>query len=479
MVKKILLLPVAALMITAVHAQKNSKRVTAYAITSEVKGSSKWAEVKLVDLVTGEELQPVYQSKSETQPLNARTKKPIEKKDMTASLLPTRDVLITHLPEKKMVTENSSMRNPTVTITSPVEKNKIERKVIRTVRVAVRSDAPFATNSAACAFDKKHDRLYYTPMGINQLRYIDLKTGTIYYFENEPLGALSGPGDTDNQVTRMTIGSDGNGYALTNSANHLIQFTTNKKAVTTDLGPLSDDASNGNISVHDRNGYGGDMVADKSGNLYLVTANHRVFKINIGSKVATFAGRIQGLPNGFSTNGAAVESERSIVVTSATNASAYYKFSLDNMQAEKISTGESVFNGSDLANGNLISDKKKKKEAEKPVEEKIEEAKIVVEASKPVTPPVDGLTAEKISVYPNPVTNGVVKISFSNYQAGTYQLQLVDQNGKIITSQITTISSKMQVLEYNIPAMAAKGAYLLKIFNSSNKTVNTERIMVQ
>jgi len=475
MVKKILLLPVAALMITAVHAQKKAKRLTAYAITSEVKGSSKWAEVKLVDLVTGEEIQPVYQSKSETQPLNARTKNPVEKKEITASVVSTPDVLIRRSPEKKIAIENGSMQNAKATITSPVE-NKMERKVIRTVRM-VRSNAPFATNSAACAFDKKHERLYYTPMGINELRYIDLKTGTVYYFENEPLGALNGPGDTENQITRMTIGSDGDGYALTNNANHLIRFTTNKKAVVTDLGPLSDDASNGKISVHDRNGYGGDMVADGSGNLYLITANYRVFKINIESGIATFAGRIQGLPNGFSTNGAAVESGRSIVVTSATNASAYYKFDLDNMQAEKISTSESVFNASDLANGNLISDKKKKEE--KPVEEKIEESKVTVEASKPVTPPVDELSAEKISVYPNPVTNAVVKISFSNYQAGNYQLQLIDLNGKIISSQGTIISSKMQVLEYKIPALAAKGAYLLKILNNSNKTVNTERIMLQ
>ncbi|MEO8174961.1 MAG: T9SS type A sorting domain-containing protein, partial [Sediminibacterium sp.] len=403
------------------------------------------------------------------------TKNPVEKKEMTATLAPTRDMLITRLPEKRALTVNGSMQNEK--IPSPGEP-KTEQKMLRTVRI-VRSNAPFATNSAACAFDKKHDRLYYTPMGINELRYIDLKTGTIYYFENEPLGALSGPGDIENQVTRMAIGSDGNGYVLANSADHLIQFTTNKKAVITDLGPLSDDASNGKNSVHDRNCYGGDMVADGSGNLYLITASQRVFKINIESRVATFAGRIQGLPNGFTTNGAAVESGSSIVVTSATNASAYYKFDLDNMQAEKISTGESVFNASDLANGNFIVDKKKKKDEEKPVEEKIEEeTKVTVEASKPVSP-VDELAAEKISVYPNPVTNGVVKISFSNYQAGIYQLQLVDINGKIISSQSTTVSSKMQVLEYKIPAMAAKGAYLLKIYNSSNNAVNTERIMVQ
>ena len=116
----------------------------------------------------------------------------------------------------------------------------------------VQSDKPFATNSAACAYDKKHDRLYYTPMGINQLRYIDLKSNTprIYYFEDEPFGALNGPRDIPNQITRMVIASDGNGYALTNDANHLIRFTTKKSTVITDLGPLTDDPANGSVSVH-------------------------------------------------------------------------------------------------------------------------------------------------------------------------------------------------------------------------------------
>ena len=77
----------------------------------------------------------------------------------------------------------------------------------------------------------------------------------------------------------MVIASDGNGYALTNDANHLIRFTTGKNPVITDLGALSDDASNANFSVHSRKGYGGDMIADASGNLYLLTANRNVFKI--------------------------------------------------------------------------------------------------------------------------------------------------------------------------------------------------------
>ena len=47
------------------------------------------------------------------------------------------------------------------------------------------ANAAFGTGVAAIAYDKRNNRLYYTPMFIDQLRYIDLKSNKIYYFENE------------------------------------------------------------------------------------------------------------------------------------------------------------------------------------------------------------------------------------------------------------------------------------------------------
>src|SRR4030095_17252316 len=77
---------------------------------------------------------------------------------------------------------------------------------------------PFATYSAAAAYDKKHNRLYYTPMFINELRYIELdaKLGRIYYFDNEKFSNAENMTQEANQITRMVIGADGHGYALTN-----------------------------------------------------------------------------------------------------------------------------------------------------------------------------------------------------------------------------------------------------------------------
>jgi hypothetical protein len=212
--KRYLLLFASAACVSTLYAQ-DSKKLTAYAITGIQKGSSAWTEVRLVDITTGDEMQAVYKSANQIEALNARTGKAIKK-----------EVVVAAVQEQKATPQ-------TVRIVRKDDDGNtytIEKKVVFTHSGQANFDPskPFATNSAALAYDKKHERLYYTPMGIAQLRYIDLKSGKIYYFEDEPFGVLKGRHDIQNQITRMVIASDGNGYALTNNANHLIQFTTGK-----------------------------------------------------------------------------------------------------------------------------------------------------------------------------------------------------------------------------------------------------------
>jgi hypothetical protein len=299
--KRVTLLLLATSPFIFISAQsKKSKPVVGYAITSSVKGQGSWNEVRLVNILTGEELKPIYLNKQEVEILNARTKQPVAKKD--GDLAKTSTV-------KKVVNLDNELNNQ-----GP--SRIIYMKEVR----AVQSDKPFATNSAAMAYDEKHERLYYTPMSINQLRYIDLKTNKIYYFENEQFGVVANSGDVSNQITRMVLGSDGNCYALTNNGNHLIRFTAPKKiekTEITDLGALTDNEANGKYSVHSKAGYGGDMIADAQGNLYLITANHNIFKIDVKSKIATYTGTISGLPQGFTTNAAMVEEGSKVIVASS------------------------------------------------------------------------------------------------------------------------------------------------------------------
>jgi hypothetical protein len=348
---------------------------------------------------------------------------------------------------------------------------------------AIQTYNPFATNSAACAFDKKHDRLYYTPMGINQLRYIDLKSGKIYYFEDEAFGVVKGTYDSPGQITRMAFASDGNGYALSNDGNHLIRFTTGKNPEITDLGALSDDAKNTGRSVHGGGG-GGDIIADASKNLYLITAGRQVYKISIDSKVATYMGAITGLPKGFSTNGAMVEEDSKVIIASSESTVGYYRFDLNTFIAEKVSSSPDVFNASDLANGVLAFDTKKKKKKDRE-----EEAPVVVVPEEPkpeVTQevargaaPQETLKTGSIAVYPNPVQNGYFRLSFTDQPLGRYQVQVVDMQGKLIKAQEVNISNKLQVQEFNMPELSAGGSYLVKVTNAENNISVTNKIVVQ
>ena len=57
-------------------------------------------------------------------------------------------------------------------------------------------------------------------------------------------GTVKNQADVAGQIARMVIAGDGNGYALSNDANHLMRFTTGKKPEITDLGPVSDAEAN-------------------------------------------------------------------------------------------------------------------------------------------------------------------------------------------------------------------------------------------
>src|SRR5258705_10961140 len=161
MKQKILLLLVMTLFLTYVQAQKAKKKEqnsTGYAITAAEKGGRSWKEVRLVDISTGEVVNSIYDSKQEAEALNARTGKAVVKKDInpmgTTGTVTIRKVV--NLDQELASTNNN---------------NTLRKTVVMCQVPSVQSDKPFATNSAAMAYDKKHERLYYTPMGINQLRY--------------------------------------------------------------------------------------------------------------------------------------------------------------------------------------------------------------------------------------------------------------------------------------------------------------------
>jgi hypothetical protein len=257
----------------------------------------------------------------------------------------------------------------------------------------------------------------------------------------------------------MVVAADGDGYALSNDANHLIRFTTGRKPVITDLGALLDDAANGDRSIHAKTiSWGGDMIADAAGNLYDISAFRQVFKVSIQSKVATWVAEMQGLPATFTTNGAVVDNEGNLIVSSANTAEGYYKIDMHSWQGTRIDIKGTVFNASYLANGNLA-----------------------FANEKPTTPLINRaiLRNEKIALFPNPIATNQVYVSFNSKESGRYTIQLADLTGTVISEKIVQIGTGGQVVPVAVNNGLARGPYMLKVLSNSKKAVFTDKLIVE
>lgn len=327
-------------------------------------------------------------------------------------------------------------------------------------------NAAFATGVAAMAYDKKNNRLYYTPMLIDQLRYLDLKTMKVFFVTDRSFtGKPQKSPDQGNIVTRMVIAADGNGYAMTNDATQLIRFSTGKKLDITDLGSLVDDQANKDVSVHNScSSYGGDVIADDNGNLYVFSARNHVFKVNIESKVATHLGIISGLPNGFTINGAAVNDDNQVIVSSAVQSASYFSINHKTLAATPYKIAGTVWQSSDLANSNLL-----------------------ISGKRPTAITSDVITKNsavinneyRVSMYPNPVINNQFTVQFNQLNAGKYALQVTDVMGRRVIQQDLTLNGENQSQQVNINRAAARGVYLVKVTDANNKTIYSTKVVVQ
>jgi hypothetical protein len=327
--------------------------------------------------------------------------------------------------------------------------------------------APFGTGVAAVAYDKRHNRLYFTPMFIDQLRYIDLKTMKLYYVTDQAFTKLGNMHNDEGKiVTRMVIAPDGNGYAITNDGNTFIRFSTGKKMKIEQLGTLVDDPSNNGISIHNRcSSFGGDMIANDQGNLIIISARNHVFTVNTETKVAKHLGSIQGLPENYTVNGAVVDAEGNLLVSSAVDGRSYYLVSPKGWNASPYQAAAGgIYRSSDLANGNFLASG----------------------ARQTGTPPDMALASrgeEKfsklISVYPNPVTTNRITVEFSKVPKGEYTVELTDVLGRAVQQKRITISAESQTQVLPLNESNARGIYMVKVFDREKQSVFTQKVMVQ
>ncbi len=414
LMKKIFLLTLFIIILSATSPVCLAQSNLAYAFTGEVKGNVNWTVIRELDLSTGSLVRNIYVPS---------TQKPLIYDALT----------------RKLVNNEVSIKAQATSLINPLQ-----------------------TMVAATAYDAKYNRLYYTPIQGLELRYFDLTTGTqkVFYVRHQLLKQFAvKPGEEDN-ITRMTFAADGYGYALTNNADHLIRFSTGQKIQITDMGSLMDGSKNGNYSVHSPcASWGGDMIADAFGNLFLFTAKGNIFKINPQTLVANYYGTIKKLSNDFTVNAAAVNAEGDVVISCATNAANYYRLNLATMEAVAIGKKDEIlYNASDFANANLLY----QKEA----------------INTKIVPAPEMLGNELVTIYPNPVSHRNFTIEFNTSIKGKCSIQLIDITGRSLLLHTINVSGK-QTEKINLPANALAGMYVLKINAASGKKIYTDKIVVE
>lgn len=398
-------LAVSVLLLTSqieTHAQKN----TAFAVTGQVKGNFVWNLIREIDLSTGEVLRTIY---------DPSVNKAVNIKAVAGT----------------------------------------EMKGIST------SGAVTGTGVAAMAYDGVHNRLYFTTMRGNNLLYFDFNSnGLNVVVNNNPSFNTGNKFEEGNVITRMAFASDGYGYAVTNDGKSLIRFTTDQKPTITNLGQLIDGKKNGTMSIHAQcSSWGGDMVGDTYGNLYLVSYRNHFFKINPQTRVADYLGQIKGLPADFTSNGMVVNNDGNLVVSSATMSDNYYQVNVSTLQASAVKKkDDKVFNCSDLANNNLLY-QTKGTQNNQPLSE------------------VKGNDA--VTLYPVPAKNKFFNVFFEKAAPGKYNLLLTDALGRNVLSKAINITFRGQTERVYLPKATAGGVYMVKLIGANKSSVFNSNIVIE
>ncbi|MCU0403562.1 MAG: T9SS type A sorting domain-containing protein [Chitinophagaceae bacterium] len=348
-----------------------------------------------------------------------------------------------------------------------VELKSSETRSVSLQNLADINDLPLNSGVAALAFDPSHNRLYYSTMFSGDIRFVNLKDMNTYYHIGKVYDVLplpnTAPINGNNQgpvITRMTMGADGYIYGLSNNGDGFFRVSSRvKNPVIENLGRLIDDPANGNISIHTGcTSWGGDMVGAADGSLYVFSMYQHVFKVNPNTKVATYMGMLKGVPGDFSVNGAAVQENGSIILSSAAVASKIAVIEDPaNLTEVTLKQNPGWLNTSDLASGNLLFAKK--------------DGAVFGEFER-------STGNSGVGVYPNPITNGQIVVHFKEGMSGKHTLDLLDITGASKQQAFVNLNGQPQRITMRTGVLA-QGIYLLRVSDGGKKEVETIKVLIQ
>jgi hypothetical protein len=176
-----------------------------------------------------------------------------------------------------------------------------------------------------------------------------------------------------------------------------------------------------------------------------------VFTVNTKSKVAKYVGNITGLEQNFTVNGAVVDGDGNLLVSSAVDANTYYVVNPAGWRAIPYKAANGIFRSSDLANSNFLSANRTIKTQD----------------------------IQRLTVYPNPVTASVIKLQFNKVPAGNYTVELRDVLGRTVIQKRISIEAENQIQELKLDRRNTNGVYMVKLFDGLNQSVFTQKLVVQ
>ncbi|MGB6083323.1 hypothetical protein [Moheibacter sp.] len=287
--------------------------------------------------------------------------------------------------------------------------------------------------------------LFYLPMNGNKVSMINTssKTGTLIDVPN----TLVNNKNQGTYFARMTTGSDGFIYALNNDGSELLKISSSGSIQ--NLGSVSGIAEFAKASGVETSVYGGDMIADAFGNLYVISASANVFKFNPNKLNAEYIGKINGLANGYTVNGAAVMKDGNVLLAT-TSAHGLYVLDMNTLEATfKSDYSVPVY---DLASPYFLRQSTLDEFAN---------------------------AQSKYSLYPTIVKNSELNIVSKSTENSTLHVTVWNLNNKQIYSKNLTVNS-IGDYKVNLSGSLQPGIYVLKATNQEGvEVINTKFTLVR
>lgn len=303
---------------------------------------------------------------------------------------------------------------------------------------------------ASLAFDKSNNALVFVPMFSSNVYVMNMRTKQITLVENNAVKSVQC--NVDSHITRMAATKDGNIYAMSNSGSQLIKISSdNGRYAVQDLGTIKDISANAEMSLSKMvTGYGGDMIADADGNLYVFSAFNNVFKINVRNLTSEFMGTISGLPEKYTVNGAAVNLDGNVIVGNA-RGEGLYEINFSTLESKAIA-GDFKMPVYDLASPYFLNDK----------------------AAATTTNLFSG-----IEIYPTKVNQQFFNIKINNERVkGNLKVELADYMGNKLMKQNINVVRNNSEFKINLNKYNA-GVYIVNISDATGNTIFNTKIVIE